>query len=187
MSCCVRVRHKRSRVPRSPDQNTWSNTLNRVTAGRAQQQAYLPLCDRWLIFYDRCLPLKIISGKTFVCDWSPGSYLYVLDWSNQIPQMREPTMPAITMVSPIRPAFTSSPCRTTTICYCPHSTYSSYVMQWVGTYRIVFDDHAVEKCTDAIKTANVQPWGKTDRPDSQSETGLIHEVKEVKYNVQRFI
>lgn len=75
MSCCVRVRHKRSWVPRSPDQNTWSNTLNRVTAGRAQQQAYLPLCDRWLILW----PLSSTKDhfRKNICLWLKSRLLLV--------------------------------------------------------------------------------------------------------------
>jgi len=57
---------------------------------------------------DEDLLNKFCNTRVFqLLQWT---YLYVLVLSSQMPQMREPTIPAMTMVRPILPAFTSSPC-----------------------------------------------------------------------------
>lgn len=89
--------------------------------------------------------------------------------------MREPTMPAMTMVSPTRPAFTSSPWRSgdnvlrfasaqihrlsffSLPSLCKDKKYAK------ASYRVVFDDHAVQQGADGIKRAHVQACKTTNR------------------------
>lgn len=55
------------------------------------------------------------------------SYLYVLVLSSQMPHKRDPTMPAVTIVRPILPAFTSSPWEGKHWHFCFHTPHHTSV------------------------------------------------------------
>lgn len=63
------------------------------------------------------------------------SYLYVLVLSSQKPQISDPTIPAMTMVKPILPAFTSSPWGKQSLTFrVLHTTWGTFKFFATGSY-----------------------------------------------------